>query len=125
MWADPPAGRDRAELGVGQAGMRHEPTVAAADEDRIGVAVDEWRVEPHPKPPRRVVKIELRAVAHGDAVPTFKIHSDECANTASLRRLDVRCLAKTQRQFARPGQNAYRCRCTVDIRLRSRDKARS
>jgi hypothetical protein len=36
------------------------------------------------------VKIELRPIARRNAVPTFKLHSDECANIGSLRRLDIR-----------------------------------
>ena len=46
VWPDPPARWHAAEFAVGQAGLRREPAVAAADDDRIGVAIDERRVEP-------------------------------------------------------------------------------
>jgi hypothetical protein len=63
---------------------------APADDDWICVAIDERRVEPHSKPPRSAVKIERRTIAHWNAVPTFKLHSDESANAGSPGRLDIR-----------------------------------
>jgi hypothetical protein len=75
--------------------LRREPAVPAADDDWIWLAIDERRVEPHPKPPRSAVKIERRAIAHRNAVPTFKLHSDEGANAGSPGRLDIRDLPRS------------------------------
>jgi hypothetical protein len=42
------------------------------------------------------VKIELRGIARRNAVSTFKLYSEKCANTGSPQRLDVCDLSEQQ-----------------------------
>jgi hypothetical protein len=72
---DSPPTRHLTKLIIHVARHPTKPSVAAPHHHWIRKAIDKRCVEPHPKPPRRTMQVELGAVALGDAAPARKPHS--------------------------------------------------
>jgi hypothetical protein len=88
-----------------------QPTESAPDEQRVSEAINQWCVELCAQPPGRALALEGRAVARGDVVPAFQVHTPTipCASwvgrrlSAEWRRKDESCIRTCRRARGSPG----------------------